>query len=205
MAFDAFLKIDGVDGESQDSRHQGEIELLSFSWGESQAGNVAHGGGGGAGKVSMQDFHFTMRLSKASPKLMLSCASGQHIKSAVLTLRKAGGEQTVGVPSLRVEEAALPGGIEVISTDVPTVAADGFLKFTLSDILVSSYEVRAGAEPHLSDARNDAPAALADGAPVDAVSLNFGKLQVEARAQNVDGSLGGAVKAGWDLKTNTGG
>ena len=48
------------------------------------------GGGGGAGKVSMHDFQFVMKLNKASPSLMRACATGQHIKTATLTGRKAG-------------------------------------------------------------------------------------------------------------------
>ena len=88
---DYFLKIDGVQGESEDSKHKGEIEVLSFSWGETNSGGlVGHGGGGGAGKVAMQDLHFVTRFSKASPTLLLACASGKHMKSAVLTARKAG-------------------------------------------------------------------------------------------------------------------
>ena len=51
------------------------------------------GGGGGAGKVSFQDFHFTTHVSVASPNLMVACASGQHIKVATLTVRKAGKDQ----------------------------------------------------------------------------------------------------------------
>ena len=90
---DYFLKLDGVDGESGDAKHKGEIELESFSWGESNSGGFAHGSGGGAGKVSMQDFHFVMKLNKASPKLMFACAAGEHIKSGILVARKAGGEQ----------------------------------------------------------------------------------------------------------------
>lgn len=109
-AVDYFLKIDGVEGESQDSKHKNEIEVESWSWGETQTGTHAGGGGGGAGKVSMQDFHFVMRVNKATPKLMLSCASGQHIKTAVLTCRKAGGEQ------------------------------QEYLAIKMSDLLVSSYQ-----------------------------------------------------------------
>ena len=90
---DYFLKIDGVPGESMDAKHKDEIQVLSFSFGESQAGTMAFGGGGGAGKVQMQDFHFTMNVNKASPKLFLACATGDHIKSAVLTARKAGKDQ----------------------------------------------------------------------------------------------------------------
>ena len=93
MAVDYFLKVDGIAGESKDTKHKDEIELESFSWGATQAAHAAGGGGGAAGKVSMQDFHFVMRANKASPKLFLACASGQHVKSAVLTARKAGKDQ----------------------------------------------------------------------------------------------------------------
>jgi type VI secretion system secreted protein Hcp len=109
-AVDYFLKIDGIEGESSDSKHKAEIELESWSWGETQQGTSSHGGGMGAGKVVMQDFHFVMKINKASPKLFLHCANGKHIPKAVLTCRKAGGEQLA------------------------------FLKIEFSDILVSSYQ-----------------------------------------------------------------
>ncbi len=108
MAVDYFLKFDGVDGESQDAKHKGEIEVESFSWGLSQTGTLA--GGGGAGKVQFQDFHFNTSVSKASPKLMLACATGEHIKSATLTCRKAGGQQ------------------------------QDFMHIKMSDVLISSYQ-----------------------------------------------------------------
>lgn len=90
---DYFLKIKGIEGESADSKHKNELDIESWSWGETQAGSHAYGGGGGAGKVSMQDFNFVMRVNKASPKLLLACASGEHIGEALLTCRKAGKEQ----------------------------------------------------------------------------------------------------------------
>ena len=74
-AVDYFLKIDGIDGESQDAKHKNEIHIESWSFGATQGGTSGSGGGGGAGKVSMQDFHFVMGVNKASPKLMLACAS----------------------------------------------------------------------------------------------------------------------------------
>jgi len=92
-AVDYFLKIDTIDGESQDDKHKNEIDLETWSWGETQSGSHAYGGGGGAGKVSMQDFNFSMHVNKASPKLLLACATGQHIASALLTCRKAGKQQ----------------------------------------------------------------------------------------------------------------
>ena len=114
-AVDFFLKIEGVDGESGDSKHKGEIELESWSWGETQVGAHSAGGGGGAGKVQMQDIHITTRVSKASPKLMQACATGEHYKKAVLTCRKAGKEQ------------------------------QEYLKITFSDLLVSSFQIGGSA------------------------------------------------------------
>jgi len=90
---DYFLKIEGIDGESQDAKHKNEIQLESFSFGATQTGTHSFGGGGGAGKVQLQDFHFVSNVNKASPKLFLACASGEHIKSATLVCRKAGKDQ----------------------------------------------------------------------------------------------------------------
>jgi len=92
-AVDYFLKITGIPGESKDKTHKDEIQLESWSWGENNAGTMGAGGGGGGGKVVMQDFHFVMCVNKASPLLMQACAGGDHIDSAILTCRKAGGTQ----------------------------------------------------------------------------------------------------------------
>lgn len=90
---DYFLKLKGIDGEAHDAKHKNEIDLESWSWGETQSGTGHAGGGHGAGKVVMQDFHFVMRVNKASPKLFLACASGEHIGEGLLTCRRAGTEQ----------------------------------------------------------------------------------------------------------------
>ena len=110
MAADMFLKISGIDGESQDSSHSGEIEISSYSLGVSQQGTMGSGMGGGAGKARFSDLHVTKRLDKASPNLFVACATGKHIDSALLTVRKAGGDQ--------VE----------------------YLKVTMTDCIVSSYQ-----------------------------------------------------------------
>ena len=91
MAFDAFLQIDGIDGEAADDAHKGQIDVQSWSWGATNSGSVGSGGGGGAGKVAFQDFHVTKAVDAASPSLMLACATGQHIKSAKLFIRRASG------------------------------------------------------------------------------------------------------------------
>jgi type VI secretion system secreted protein Hcp len=155
-AFDYFLKIDGIEGESADAMHKGEIDVESWTWGETQA-RPPGGGGGGAGKVAMSDFSFTTKLSKASPKLFLSCAEGSHIKAAWLTARRAAAK-----------------------------TADYFLKYRFSDLLISSYQTGATSEE----------------APIDQVSFNFAKIEVEYKEQKADGSFGAGFKAGWDLKAN---
>lgn len=156
MAVDFFLKIDGIEGESTDKTHANEIDVLSFSWGATQTGVAGgSGAGGGAGKVSMQDFSFMMQVNKASPILMLSCATGKHIKAATLTGRKAGGDQ------------------------------QEYLKVTMSDLLVSSYQTSGSSET-----------------PMDSVSVNFSKIEFEYKPQKPDGTLDAPVKAGYDLKLN---
>ncbi len=93
MAYDAFLKLTDIKGESNDSKHKGDIDLLSFSFGVTQPGTSAHGGGGGAGKSTVSDFHFVHHIDQASPVLFQKCATGEHLKDGVITLRKAGGTQ----------------------------------------------------------------------------------------------------------------
>jgi type VI secretion system secreted protein Hcp len=87
---DYFLKFDGIKGESADAKHKDEIDVEAWSWGETHAARPAGGGGGVGGKVAMQDFHFVMRMNTASVSLMKACATGEHIKEATLTARKAG-------------------------------------------------------------------------------------------------------------------
>ena len=109
-AVDYFLQISGVAGESTDAKHKGWIDVDSWSWGENRPVSPAVGGGGGAGKVQFQDLHFVSRVSKASPKLFLACATGEHFKEARLVGRKAGKSQ------------------------------QEFLTFTFVDVLVTAYQ-----------------------------------------------------------------
>jgi len=90
MASDIFAKIGTIKGESLDEKHPGEVEVLSWSWGVSQTGSMGHGSGGGSGKANFNDLHITHYIDKASPVLMTACATGEHIKDATITARKAG-------------------------------------------------------------------------------------------------------------------
>ena len=89
---DSFLKIDGVQGDATADGHKNEIELIGWHFGGTNAGGFGVSGpGGGAGKVQVNDFVFTMHADKAAPKLFEAMATGKHIPNAILSVRKAGG------------------------------------------------------------------------------------------------------------------
>ena len=90
MASDIFAKLGDIKGESLDDKHKNEIEVLSFSWGVTNAGSMASGGGAAAGKATFQDLSIVHRIDKATPALMQACATGTHLKEAIITHRKAG-------------------------------------------------------------------------------------------------------------------
>jgi type VI secretion system secreted protein Hcp len=158
---DYFLKLDGIDGESVSRGHEKWIEIESFSWGESNPTSLGtSGGGAGTGKVQMQDFSFVMPFSKASPQLFLKCASGEHIASAVLS-------------------ASSPEGGR----------GQDFLKFALTDVLVSSYQTggASGEEP----------------VPFDQVTLAFAKIEIFYKEILASGEVGDVIHVGWDRLTNS--
>lgn len=110
-----FLRIEGIAGESADAEHKGEIEVESFSWGVSQSASPGTGGAGGlAGKATFEDLNVVTPFSRASPRLLQACATGEHLPEAVLTGRRAGGK-----------------------------AQFEFMTLTLSDVLVSTYRTTA--------------------------------------------------------------
>lgn len=93
MASDIFAKIGDIKGESLDSKHKDEVEVLSFSWGVSNAGSMGTGSGGGEGKANFHDLSFVHSIDKSSPVLMQACATGTHFKEATIVHRKAGKDQ----------------------------------------------------------------------------------------------------------------
>lgn len=116
---DAFLKVDGIEGESADNKHKGAIELESFSFGLKHVGGGSTGGGGGAGKAEFSSFRFEKLYDAASPKLFQAAASGTHFKSATVTFRRRGGQQ------------------------------QEFLSYKFDDVLVDQYEQGGSKEPPL--------------------------------------------------------
>lgn len=94
-AYDCFLKIDGIPGESTDDKHKDWIQIVSYSFGETQSQSATRttAGGAAAQRVAMQDFKFTKITDKASPMLFLACANGRFIKEVKLEVSRAGGDK----------------------------------------------------------------------------------------------------------------
>jgi len=94
MAFDAFLKLKGVEGEATKAGFEKQIPVLSFSFGAHNPSSPV-GTGAGAGKVSISGFTITKWTDKSSAQLFQTCCTGKHFPEAKLTLLKAGGDKPV--------------------------------------------------------------------------------------------------------------
>ena len=159
MAFDAFLKLDGVEGSATRKGYENTIFLDSFSWGaHSPINPVGAGQGGTAGRVEIQPLTVTKKTDKSSPKLFQACCSGKHFPKAVLSILKAGGESPVD-----------------------------YLKFELEGVVVADMQ-QGGASNGMDDT------------PMDTITLGFSKINVLFTDQKADGTKGGTVAAGWDLR-----
>src|SRR5262245_41740755 len=156
MASDTFAKIGDIKGESLDAKHKDEVDMLSWSWGLSnETSGPGPGGGGAAGKPSFKDLQFTHVIDKASPGFMTACATGQHIKDATITARKAGHAQ------------------------------QEYLIIKMNEVVITNVALASTGDP-----------------PIESVTLQFGKIDLEYRPQKQDGSLDTGVHFKFDLKAN---
>ena len=133
MAVDMFLKIDGVNGEAQDSKHKNEIDILSWSWGMTQSGTTHMGSGAGAGKVDVHDIMVTKYLDSSSPAVMQKCCNGQHFTKAMLTVRKAGGTNSVEYLKIEMDTVMISSVSTGAAGDLDRVTETvglNFAKFT---------------------------------------------------------------------------
>lgn len=153
MAVDMFLKLDGIKGEAQDSKHKDQIDVLAWSWGVSQSASFHTGSGGGSGKANFQDISLTKFIDIGTTALMSACATGKHIKSGLLTVRKAGGKSPVE-----------------------------FIKITMTDCLISSVSTGgSGGEDRLTEnisinfgkVKVEYTAQNRDGSPAGQVGFNY--------------------------------
>lgn len=133
MAFDAYLKIGDIPGESNDDTFKGAscwIDVLSFTYGVTQTGSASSQGGMAAGKANFQDFTFTQKIHKGSPLMFKSCASGKVYPEAWFLARKAGDKpqtylqvklKNVMITSVTAQGA---GGPDEIPTETVAMTAE---------------------------------------------------------------------------------
>src|SRR5262249_51821707 len=136
--FDAFIKLDGIPGESTDDKHKEWIEVLSFNHGITQpvSATASSAGGAPSERCQHQDFVIVKYLDKASPKLYEFCSTGQPIKEITLELCRAGGDK-LKYMEVKMEEAIVshvaPGGNGKAGDNLPTESVSfnyGRIKWT---------------------------------------------------------------------------
>jgi len=106
MAFDAFMKVDGIPGESTDSAHKDWIEVLNYNHEITQpaSASASTAGGGTTERCQHADLTVVHYLDKASPKLAEACCKGTHIKEVIIELCRAGGDK-VKYMEIKMEKA----------------------------------------------------------------------------------------------------
>lgn len=126
MAFDAFLKIDGIPGESTDDKHKDWLEVIAFGHHMEQpaSATASSAGGATAERVNHGTFDVVHLLDKSSPKLAEACCTGRHLKEVVLELCRAGGDKLTyaevrleQVVIARVESAGTPASTQGFPTE----------------------------------------------------------------------------------------
>ena len=150
MAVDMFIKVDGVTGEAKDSAHSGEIDVIAWTWGLQQSGSRHMGGGGGSGKVNVQDLSFTKYVDKSSTDLLLFCCNGKHVKEATLTVRKAG-ESPLEYIKIKMSDCLISG--------VTTGGSGGEDRLT-ENVTLNFAKVEVEYTPQKEDGSGDAPTTM---------------------------------------------
>lgn len=117
MADEIIIEIEGIEGESKVTGHEGKIDLTSWSFGVSNPGSYQKGGGGSTGKSTPTDMNCTKTMDKASPNLMTFCASSKHIATITLIQRKQAGDTPID-----------------------------FVKCVMTDCIVSNYAISAAGD-----------------------------------------------------------
>ncbi len=113
----SFLRLGNIRGESTDSRHKDEIDILSFTQSFINNSVVALGGGGGsAGKVQCGAITVIKNIDRASPLLLRAVATGEHIRDGRLTFRNEDSENLADYYTIDLRDVLVS---ELTQTDNP--------------------------------------------------------------------------------------
>jgi type VI secretion system secreted protein Hcp len=93
MATDYYLQLDGIKGESTDSKHNAWIECTSINWSITQpkSATASTAGGHTAERAELSEITLTKLIDLASPMLAQLCACGKTIPKARLEMLRADG------------------------------------------------------------------------------------------------------------------
>lgn len=175
MATDFFVKIDGIEGESNDRSHGKWIEVIGFNHGAMQ--NIGAGRATDvAGRGQFVPFIFTHLLDKATPKIQQFCMSGQKIAKVEFQVCRAIGGAQVPVYEVKLEN------VKIARAEIKTVAVEGTKTGSLLDTFSgvgNSYQ------------------------PVEQVELIAGKMTWKVTPIKPDNTKDGAVEASFDQIANS--
>ena len=89
-AADVFLKLEGITGGSQDEKHKGEIDVLSYTQSFSNTSKIAAGATSGPGKVTCGAVTLLKNIDQSSVEFIRLVVTGAHVTKGVLTFRTPG-------------------------------------------------------------------------------------------------------------------
>ncbi len=154
---DIFMRVEGIPGDATDAQHRDEIVVASYSFNIAQSASPSRGGGASAGRATVTPFVVTKPVDSASPRLAIASLRGQVLPRVDITVRR------------------------------PGQARDEYLRFTLTDVVVSGFAQEAPSE---------------NAAPVETVQLSYGTIVMEYVPQRSGGAAGAPVRMGWDVQRN---
>lgn len=95
MAFDAFLQIDGIPGESTDSAHTDWVEVIDYEhlMAQKLAATASSSGARASERATHGEFRILKDLDKTSPKLAVALNQGSSIAKVRMELCRATGEK----------------------------------------------------------------------------------------------------------------
>jgi type VI secretion system secreted protein Hcp len=125
----AYVKFDGIDGESQDDGHKDWINLLSFSQGQYIPPSSV-GAGTAAARAVFEEIILTKELDKASPKLAEAVCKGTHFRKVEIHLaRPLSGGPTSTYYTCELENAVITSYHIDASTEDPVPTEQLSLNF----------------------------------------------------------------------------
>jgi len=109
MACDLYLQIEGIKGESTDSKHLGWIEVDAVSWGITQprSATASTSGGHTAERCELTEISFVKTADLSSPQLLQNCASGKTIPKAKFEFMRADGNDPIKYYEIELENVLI--------------------------------------------------------------------------------------------------